>query len=234
MANKGKKHLEALKKVDTTKKYELEEGIKIVKESSYAKFDESIDVAIKLGIDPRKSDQMVRGSLVLPSGTGKEVTILVFAKGEKEKEAREAGADFVGAEDLIDKIVGGWLEFDRVVATPDMMSLVGKIGKILGPRGLMPNPKVGTVTFDVARVVQELRAGKVDFKADKTGIVHVPVGRVSFSLENILDNIMSLLDVIMKAKPPSSKGVYLRSVVLASTMGPGIKIDPLHIRGRLK
>jgi len=159
---------------------------------------------------------------------------LVFAKGEKEKEANEAGADFVGSEDLIDKIAGGWLGFDKVVATPDMMSLVGKIGKILGPRGLMPNPKVGTVTFDVARVVKELRAGKVDFRADKTGIVHVPVGRVSFSLEKILDNIISLLDVIIKAKPPSSKGVYLRSVVLASTMGPGIKIDPLHVRGRLK
>ncbi|MBI4619071.1 MAG: 50S ribosomal protein L1 [Desulfobacterales bacterium] len=234
MAKKGKKYLEAVKKVDTTKKYELEEGIKIVKDSSYAKFDESIDVSIKLGIDPRKPDQMVRGTVVLPSGTGKEVTILVFAKGEKEKEANEAGADFVGSEDLIDKIAGGWLGFDKVVATPDMMSLVGKIGKILGPRGLMPNPKVGTVTFDVARVVKELRAGKVDFKADKTGIVHVPVGRVSFSLEKILDNIISLLDVIIKAKPPSSKGVYLRSVVLASTMGPGIKIDPLHVRGRLK
>ncbi|KAF0119368.1 MAG: large subunit ribosomal protein L1 [bacterium] len=234
MAKKGKKYLEAVKKVDTTKKYELEEGIKIVKDSSYAKFDESIDVSIKLGIDPRKPDQMVRGTVVLPSGTGKEVTILVFAKGEKEKEANEAGADFVGSEDLIDKIAGGWLGFDKVVATPDMMSLVGKIGKILGPRGLMPNPKVGTVTFDVARVVKELRAGKVDFRADKTGIVHVPVGRVSFSLEKILDNIISLLDVIIKAKPPSSKGVYLRSVVLASTMGPGIKIDPLHVRGRLK
>ncbi|MEW6614698.1 MAG: 50S ribosomal protein L1 [Thermodesulfobacteriota bacterium] len=234
MAKKGKKYLEAVKKVDTTKKYELEEGIKIVKDSSYAKFDESIDVSIKLGIDPRKPDQMVRGTVVLPSGTGKEVTILVFAKGEKEKEANEAGADFVGSEDLIDKIAGGWLGFDKVVATPDMMSLVGKIGKILGPRGLMPNPKVGTVTFDVARVVKELRAGKVDFKADKTGIVHVPVGKVSFSLEKILDNIMSLLDVIIKAKPPSSKGVYLRSVVLASTMGPGVKIDPLHVRGRLK
>ncbi|MFA4910444.1 MAG: 50S ribosomal protein L1 [Desulfobacteria bacterium] len=234
MAKKGKKYLEAVKKVDTTKKYELEEGIKIVKDSSYAKFDESIDVSIKLGIDPRKPDQMVRGTVVLPSGTGKEVTILVFAKGEKEKEANEAGADFVGSEDLIDKIAGGWLGFDKVVATPDMMSLVGKIGKILGPRGLMPNPKVGTVTFDVARVVKELRAGKVDFRADKAGIVHVPVGRVSFSLEKILDNIISLLDVIIKAKPPSSKGVYLRSVVLASTMGPGIKIDPLHVRGRLK
>ena len=234
MAKKGEKYLEAVKKVDTTKKYELEEGIKIVKDSSYAKFDESIDVSIKLGIDTRKPDQMVRGTVVLPSGTGKEVTILVFAKGEKEKEANEAGADFVGSEDLIDKIAGGWLGFDKVVATPDMMKDVGKIGKILGPRGLMPNPKVGTVTFDVARVVKELRAGKVDFRADKTGIVHVPVGRVSFSLEKILDNIISLLDVIIKAKPPSSKGVYLRSVVLASTMGPGIKIDPLHVRGRLK
>ncbi|MFH1625439.1 MAG: 50S ribosomal protein L1 [Pseudomonadota bacterium] len=234
MVRRGKKYVDVLKRVDTTRKYELEAGIEIVKDSSYCNFDESIDISIRLGIDPRKSDQMVRGSAVLPHGTGKEVKVLAFAKGEKEKEAKEAGADFVGAEDLIDKIAGGWTEFDKAVATPDMMSLVGKVGKILGPRGLMPNPKVGTVTFDIGRVVKELKAGKIEFRADKTGIVHVPVGRVSFSLEKILENITSLLDVIIKAKPPSSKGVYLRSIALATTMGPGIKIDPSPIRGRLK
>lgn len=234
MARRGKKYLEALKRIGTTKKYEVEEGIKLVKDTSYAKFDESIDISVRLGIDPRKADQMVRGTVVLPHGIGREVKVLVFAKGEKEKEAREAGADFVGAEDLIDKVAGGWLGFDKAVATPDMMGLVGKIGKILGPRGLMPNPKVGTVTFDLDRVVKELKAGKVEFRADKTGIVHVPVGRVSFSLEKISENVSSLLDVLIKAKPPSSKGVYLCSIALAATMGPGIKIDPLHVRSRLK
>ena len=234
MGKKGKKYLEVLKRVDTTKKYELEEGVRLVQDSSFSKFDESIDIAIRLGIDPRKADQMVRGTVILPHGIGKEVKVLAFAKGEKEKEAREAGADFIGAEDLIDKIKGGWLEFDKAVATPDMMSLVGRIGKILGPRGLMPNPKVGTVTMDVGRVVTELKAGKVEYRADKTGIVHVTVGRISFSLEKIVENITSLLEVIIKAKPPSSKGVYMRGIALASTMGPGIKIDPLYVRGMLK
>ena len=234
MGKKGKKYLEVLKSVDTTKKYELEEGVKLLQDNAFCKFDESVDISIRLGIDPRKADQMVRGTVILPHGIGKEVKVLAFAKGEKEGEAREAGADFIGAEDLIDKIKGGWLEFDKAVATPDMMSLVGRIGKILGPRGLMPNPKVGTVTMDVGRVVRELKAGKVEFRADKTGIVHVTVGRISFSLERIVENITSLLEVIIKAKPPSSKGVYMRAIALASTMGPGIKIDPLYAKGMLK
>lgn len=234
MAKRGKKHLDAAKNIDATKKYELEEGIKITKENSFCSFDESIDISLRLGIDPRKADQMVRGTVVLPHGTGKEVRVLVFAKGEKEKEARDAGADFVGAEDLIEKIVGGWTEFDKAVATPDMMGMVGKIGKILGPRGLMPNPKVGTVTFDVGQVVKELKAGKVEFRADKTGIVHVSVGRVSFSEESLLENVKSLLDIIIKAKPPSSKGVYLRSIALSTTMGPGLKVDPVHAKGLLR
>lgn len=234
MGRKGKKYLEVLKRVDIVKNYELEEAIKIVKDNSYAGFDESIDISIKLGIDPRKADQMVRGSVILPHGIGKEVRVLVFAKGEKEKEARESGADFIGAEDIIDKIAGGWVGFDKAVATPDMMSLVGKIGKMLGPRGLMPNPKVGTVTFEIGRVVKELKTGKVEYRADKTGIVHVPVGRVSFTEEKLFQNIISLLDVIIKVKPPSSKGVYLRGIVIAATMGHGIKIDPLNVRGILK
>lgn len=234
MARKGKKYSDILKRVDTVKRYELEEGISLVKDNSYANFDESIDISVRLGVDPRKADQMVRGTVLLPHGTGKEVRVLVFARGEKEKEARESGADFVGAEDLIDKIADGWVGFDKAVATPDIMNLVGKIGKILGPRGLMPNPKVGTVTFDVGRVVKELKAGKVEFRADKTGIIHVPVGRVSFSQEKILDNVLSLVDVLIKAKPPSSKGVYLCGIALAATMGPGIKIDTLHVRSRLK
>lgn len=230
----GKKYIDAAKKIDSMKKYELEDGIKIVKENSFCRFDESVDIAIRLGIDPRKADQMVRGTVILPHGTGRDIVVLVFAKGEKEKEAREAGADFVGAEDLIEKIAGGWTEFDKAVATPDMMGMVGKIGKILGPRGLMPNPKVGTVTFDIEQVVKELKAGKVEFRADKTGIVHVSIGRVSFSPESLLENITSLLDVIIKAKPPSSKGVYLRSIALSSTMGPGVKLDPVHAKAILR
>lgn len=234
MAKRGKKRLAVLERVDTTKKYELEEAVTLIKDNSCAKFDESVDISVRLGIDPRKADQMVRGTVVLPHGIGKEVKVLVFAKGEKEKEAKDAGADFVGSEDLIDKIAGGWTAFDKAVATPDMMSLVGKIGKILGPRGLMPNPKVGSVTFDIDRVVRELKAGKVEFRADKTGIVHVPVGRVSFSREKMSENIALLLDILIKAKPSSSKGVYLCSISLASTMGPGIRIDPLHVRNMLK
>lgn len=230
----GKKYRDSAKKIDSMKKYELEEGIKIVKENSFCRFDESVDIAIRLGIDPRKADQMVRGTVILPHGTGRDVVVLVFAKGEKEKEAREAGADFVGAEDLIEKIAGGWTEFDKAVATPDMMGMVGKIGKILGPRGLMPNPKVGTVTFDIEQVVKELKAGKVEFRADKTGIIHVSIGRVSFSPESLLENITSLLDVIIKAKPPSSKGVYMRSIALSSTMGPGVKLDPVHAKAILR
>jgi len=234
MGNRGKKYLEARSKVDRNKKYELEEGMKLLLETTCAKFDESVDVAIRLGVDPKKTDQMVRGTVVLPHGTGKKVKVLVFAKGQKEKEALDAGADYVGGEDLIEKISKGWLEFDKAIATPDMMGLVSKLGKILGPRGLMPNPKVGTVTFDLEKGIKEIKAGKVEFKVEKAGVIHVPAGKVSFGFQKILDNIKALLEVIIRAKPPTSKGIYLRSVALSTTMGPGIKIDPLNIRNVLK
>jgi len=220
--------------VDRDKRFELEEGVKLLLETAYAKFDEGVDVAIRLGVDPKKPDQMVRGTVVLPNGTGKKVRVLAFAKGQKEKEALDAGADIVGAEELIEKISKGWLEFDKAIATPDIMGQVSKLGKILGPRGLMPNPKVGTVTFDLERAIKEIKAGKVEFKVEKAGVVHVPVGKVSFGLNRLLENIKTLLDVILRAKPPTSKGVYLRSIALSTTMGPGIKIDPSQIRGALK
>jgi large subunit ribosomal protein L1 len=194
------------------------------------KFDETVDIAIRLGVKPQHADQMVRGSVVLPNGLGKTVRVLVFAKGEKEKEALEAGADFVGSDDILEKIKGGWLEFDRVVATPDMMGSVGKLGKILGPRGLMPNPKVGTVTFDVGKVVLELKAGKVEFRVEKAGIVHSPVGKVSFGVDKLIENIHAIVETIIKLKPASSKGTYIKSLSLSSTMGPGVKIDPLDIK----
>jgi len=234
MATRGKKYLEARGKVDRNKRYELEEGVKLLLQTAYAKFDEGVDLAIRLGVDPKKADQMVRGTAVLPHGTGKKVRVLVFAKGQKEKEALDAGADVVGAEDLIEKISKGWLEFDKAVATPDMMGLVSKLGKILGPRGLMPNPKVGTVTFDLEKAVREIKAGKVEFKVEKAGVVHVPVGKVSFGQGQLLENTRALLEVILRAKPPTSKGIYLRSIALSTTMGPGIKIDPLDVRSVLK
>jgi large subunit ribosomal protein L1 len=234
MATKGKKYLEAKAKVDRNKRYELEEGVKLLLGTAFAKFDEGVDLAIRLGVDPKKADQMVRGTVVLPHGTGKKVRVLAFAKGQKEKEASDAGADFVGGEDLIEKISKGWLEFDKAIATPDMMGLVSKLGKILGPRGLMPNPKVGTVTFDLERAIKEIKAGKVEFKVEKAGVVHVPVGKVSFGFGRILENIKTLLEVIIRAKPPTSKGIYLRSIALSTTMGPGIKIDPIDVRGLLK
>jgi large subunit ribosomal protein L1 len=234
MTHRGKKYLEARNKVDRNKRYELEEGVKLLLETAYAKFDEGVDLAVRLGVDPKKPDQMVRGTAVLPHGTGKKVRVLVFAKGQKEKEALDAGADFVGAEDLIEKISKGWLEFDKAIATPDIMGQVSKLGKVLGPRGLMPNPKVGTVTFDLERAIKEIKAGKVEFKVEKAGIVHVPVGKVSFGSDRLLENIKTLLDVIIRAKPPTSKGVYLKSIALSTTMGPGIKIDPGQIRGALK
>lgn len=234
MAHRGKKYLEARSKVDRNKRYELEEGVKLLLETAYAKFDEGVDLAVRLGVDPKKPDQMVRGTAVLPHGTGKQVRVLVFAKGPKEKEALDAGADYVGAEDLIEKISKGWLDFDKAIATPDLMGQVSKLGKILGPRGLMPNPKVGTVTFDLERAIKEIKAGKVEFKVEKAGVVHVPVGKVSFGLQRLLENIKTLLDVILRAKPPTSKGVYLKSIALSTTMGPGIKIDPSQIRGVLK
>lgn len=221
----GKK-LNAIKeKLDLLKEYSLEEAIDILKENSYANFDETVEMAINLGVDPRKSDQVVRSSVVLPNGTGKKVRVLVFAKGEKEKEARDAGADYVGAEDLVEKIQQGWLEFDRAIATPDMMSQVGKLGKILGPRGLMPNPKLGTVTFDIARAVKEAKAGKIEYRTDKAGVVHVPLGKISFERDKLVENALAVLKSVVKAKPATSKGKYIKKVALSSTMGPGLKID---------
>jgi large subunit ribosomal protein L1 len=225
MAKKGKKYLASKAKVEPLKKYDLTEGVSLVKEIAPAKFDETVDVAVRLGVDPRQADQMVRGAVLLPHGTGKTVKVIVFAKGEKEKEARDAGADEVGAEDLAAKISGGWLDFDKAVATPDLMGVVGKLGRILGPRGLMPNPKVGTVTFDIARAVKEIKAGKVDFRVEKAGIVHAPVGKVSFAVEQLEENIRALIELLNRIKPSSSKGVYMRSLTISSTMGPGVDID---------
>jgi large subunit ribosomal protein L1 len=234
MGKRGKQYIKAKEHIDRNKRYDLEEGLRLVAECSYANFDESVDVAIRLGVDPRKADQMVRGSVLLPHGTGKKIRILVFAKGQKEKEATDAGADYVGAEELIEKISGGWLEFDKAIATPDMMSLVGKLGKVLGPRGLMPNPKVGTVTFDIGKAVSEIKSGKVEFKVEKAGIVHVAVGKVSFGVEKLMENMRALLEVIIRTKPPTSKGIYLKSIAVSTTMGSGIKIDPLSVRTMVK
>ena len=231
---RGKRYTEAKKKVESGKRYPLKEAVEIVVGTAGAKFDETMDAAIRLGVDPKHADQMVRGSVALPHGLGKTVRVLVFAKGDKEKEALDAGADYAGSDDLVEKIKGGWLEFDRVVATPDMMGTVGKLGKILGPRGLMPNPKVGTVTFDVGKVVKELKAGKVEFRVEKAGIVHTPVGKASFGAEKLLENVTALLETIIKLKPASSKGTYLKSISLSTTMGPGVKVDPLDIRNMMK
>jgi large subunit ribosomal protein L1 len=230
----AKKKAVAREKVDRSKKYTLEEGLETVLSTAQAKFDESVDVAVKLGVDPRHADQMVRGTCVLPHGTGKTVRVLVFAKGDKEKEAKDAAADYVGGDDLAKKIQEGWLDFDKAVATPDMMGVVGKLGKILGPRGMMPNPKVGTVTFDLARAVNELKGGKVEFRVEKAGIVHVPVGKVSFGPEKLTENVRTLMDSIIRLKPSSSKGVYLKGVSISTTMGPGVKLDPVEIRNLLK
>ncbi len=221
----GKKYEDTLKKADIQKEYSLEEAVKLLKSFSYVKFDEAMDISVNLGVDPRKSDQMVRGSVVLPYGTGKTVRVLVFAKGEKEKEAEEAGADYIGAEDLIEKIQKGWLEFDKTVATPDLMGTVGRLGKILGPRGLMPNPKTGTVTFDVTKAIKEIKAGKVDYKVEKAGIIHMPIGRLSFEQEKLIENTKVAVDSIIKAKPPASKGKYLKKITMSTTMGPGLSID---------
>lgn len=224
---RGKKYLESLKLVDRTKLYDPEEAIKLVKQTAKAKFDETVEVSVKLGVDPRHADQQVRGAVVLPHGTGKTVKVLVFAKGDKAKEAEEAGADFVGAEDLIAKIQNeNWFGFDVCVATPDMMGLVGRLGRVLGPKGLMPNPKSGTVTMDVARAIRDIKAGKVEYRVDKTSIIHVPVGKASFEESKLMENFQVLMDAIIKAKPAAAKGTYLRSIVLSSTMGPGIKVNP--------
>jgi len=212
-------------RVDRMKGYAIDDALSLVKDTAFAKFDETVDIAVRLGVDPRHADQMVRGAVVLPNGLGKTVRVLVFAKGEKEKEALDAGADYVGAEDFIAKIQEGWFDFDTAIATPDMMGVVGKIGKLLGPRGLMPNPKVGTVTFDVARAVQESKAGKVEFRVEKAGIVHAPVGKVSFDAEKLKGNILALVEALIKAKPSAAKGNYLKKITVSSTMGPGIKLD---------
>ena len=225
MPKHGKKYRASREKVDRLKKYPLDEGLGLVKEMATAKFDETVDMALNLGVNPKYSDQMVRGAVVLPHGTGKSVRVAVFAKGDKAKEAEEAGADIVGAEDLVEKIQGGFLDFDKTIATPDMMKIVGKLGKILGTRGLMPNPKVGTVTFDIGKAVKETKAGKAEFRVEKEGILHVAVGKASFSAEQLKENVAALIEAVMKAKPSSAKGAYLKSAAISSTMGPGVKLD---------
>jgi large subunit ribosomal protein L1 len=226
MVQKGKRFRTSAERLDRQKRYDVDEAFDLLKTFQAAKFDESVDVAVKLGVDPRQSDQMVRGVVRLPHGTGKSIRILVFAKGENEQIAKDAGADFVGAEDLVEKIKGGWLGFDRAIATPDMMPKVGPIAKILGPRGLMPNPKVGTVTKDVARAVEEQKAGAVEFRVEKAGIVHAPIGRMSFGADKLKANFHALMEQLLKLKPQTSKGVYVQTVSISSTMGPGIRIDP--------
>ena len=234
MAKRGKRYTEAKTKISNQPASGFEEAVKRALESSFAKFDETVDVAVRLGVDPRHADQMVRGSVVLPNGTGKEVKILVFAKGEKEKEALDAGADFVGNDDLVDKIKEGWFGFDKAIATPDMMGAVGKIGKLLGPRGLMPNAKTGTVTFDITKAVNDLKAGKIDFRVEKAGIVHAPMGKVSFGVEKIVQNIAAFIETILRLKPASSKGTYLKGIALSTTMGPGVKIDTTQVKDLVK
>jgi large subunit ribosomal protein L1 len=234
MAQHGKKMLEAHKKFDKSKRYELQEALQLVKELAFASFDESVELAVRLGVNPRHADQMVRGSVVLPHGVGKVPRVLVFAKGEKEREALEAGADYVGAEDLAQKITEGWLDFDRAAATPDMMAVVGRLGKILGPRGLMPNPRSGTVALDIGRVIREIKAGKVEFRVDRAGIVHAGIGKVSFSLESLEENAHTLLETLVRLKPATSKGKYMKTIALSSTMGPGIKVDEMVVANTLK
>lgn len=230
----GKRYLTASGKVENNKNYGIDEAFGLLPETACASFDETVELTGRLGVDPRHADQQVRGAVLLPNGTGREVRVLVFAKGEKETEAKEAGADHVGAEELVDKIQGGWLEFDSVVATPDIMGLVSKLGRVLGPRGLMPNPKLGTVTFDVKKAVTELKAGKVEFRVDKVGNIHVPIGKVSFGPDRLRENFMALLETLVKAKPAASKGMYLRSLNICTTMGPGIKLDTNEARNSIK
>ena len=230
MSEKGKNYRAALNKVDRNQRYLLEDSLRLAKETAHAKFDETVEMAIRLGVDPRQADQNIRGTVTLPHGMGKSVRVLAFAKGDKEKEAQDAGADFVGSDELIKKISDGWLEFDKAVATPDMMGAVGRIGKILGPRGLMPNPKTGTVAMDIGKAVKEIKAGKLEFRVDKAGIIHVPVGKASFGQEQLIDNAKAVLGSIIRAKPASAKGNYIKGVTVATTMGPGIKIDLAQIR----
>jgi len=230
MSRRGKTYLDARGKVEAGHRYTLSDALALVTSTARAKFDETVEAAVRLGVNPAHADQMVRGSVVLPNGLGKTVRVLVFAKGEKEKEALDAGADYAGSDEFIEKIKSGWLEFDRVVATPDMMGNVGKLGKILGPRGLMPNPKVGTVTFDVGTAVKEVKAGKVEFRVEKAGIVHSPVGKVSFGPDKLMENIQALIEMIVKLKPATSKGTYVKGIAISSTMGPGVRVDPLDLR----
>jgi large subunit ribosomal protein L1 len=225
MAKRGKKYRQALEKIDRSKRYTVEEACNLLPDTKVAKFDESVDVAVRLGVNPKYADQMVRGAVVMPHGTGKTIRVAVFAKGDKAKDAEAAGADVVGADDLVEKIQGGFLDFDATVATPDMMGMVGKLGRILGTRGLMPNPKVGTVTFEVAKAVRELKAGRVEFRVEKAGIVHAPVGRVSFGSVKLRENLLALLELLLKLKPASAKGTYVRSVAISTTMGPSIRLD---------
>ncbi len=228
MRRRGKNFSAARKQVET-KPYAIEDAIPLIQKVKYAKFDETIELALRLGVDPKHADQMVRGTVVLPHGLGKSKRVLAIAGGEKQKEAEEAGADVVGAEEMVERIQGGWMDFDAVVATPDMMKAVGRLGKVLGPRGLMPNPKTGTVTFEIGKAVKEIKAGKVEFRVDKTGIIHAPVGKMSFPAKSLVDNAHALIDSIVKAKPPAAKGKYLRSITVSSTMGPGVRIDTTHV-----
>jgi large subunit ribosomal protein L1 len=229
MKKSSKKYTEAIAKFDTTKLYKTDEALTILKQVAYAKFDETVDLAIRLGVDPRHADQMVRGSVALPAGTGKTVRICVITSGEKIKEAEQAGADFVGGDEIINKINGGWFEFDRVIASPDMMGKLGKIGRVLGPRGLMPNPKLGTVTTEIGKAVKEQKSGKSEYRTDKTGIVHVPIGKKSFTVDQLRDNFNAVMNAIIKGKPASAKGTYLKSVAISTTMGPGVKLDTLSL-----
>ena len=233
MPKRGKNYLGATKNL-SGERQSMADALKTAIDASFAKFDETVDVAVRLGVDPRHADQMIRGTVILPNGLGKQVSVLVFAKGEKETEAQEAGADFVGNDELIEKIREGWFGFDKAVATPDIMGSVGKIGKLLGPRGLMPNAKTGTVTFDVARAVQELKAGKIEFRVEKAGIIHAPMGKVSFGVDKIFQNVTAFLETIVRLKPASSKGTYLKGIAVSTTMGPGIKIDISSIKDLIK
>ena len=230
MPKHGKKYVEARKKVDSTKLYEVDEALTLVQETATAKFNETVEVAFKLGVDPRHADQQIRGAVVLPHGTGKSRTVLVFAKGEKAKAAEAAGAEFVGAEDMVATIQAGWFGFDVAIATPDMMGVVGKIGRLLGPKGLMPNPKTGTVTMDVTKAVNEVKAGKIEYRVDKAGIIHAPIGKAKFEHEKLVENFNTLTDILVKAKPAGVNGQYIKSVTVSSTMGPGVKINPLKVQ----
>lgn len=234
MGKHGKRYLEGAKLVNADTLYGPEDAIRLLKQMPKAKFDENIDVAIRLGIDPKQADQQVRGTVALPAGTGKSVRVLVFAKGEKAKEAEAAGADYVGAEDFVEKIQGGWTDFDVAIATPDLMSLVGRLGRVLGPRGLMPNPKAGTVTFDISKAVKEIKAGKIEYRVEKAGILHTGIGKASFTEEQLLANLTALLEAVVRAKPASAKGQYLRSVALSTTMGPAVRVDPTKVEATLK